>query len=81
LLVCSLKGGKKTALEFLIANGDSGGGLFIDKKLAGINSCVMADDKSLNSNYNDWSGHTRVSLHKPWIDKMIKILEEPQEQR
>lgn len=81
LLICSLNKGKKTGLEFLIANGDSGGGLFIDKKLAGINSCVMADDKSLNSNYNDWSGHTRVSLHKPWIDKVSKILEELQEQR
>jgi hypothetical protein len=81
LLICSLNKGKKTGLEFLIANGDSGGGLFIDKKLAGINSCVMADDKSLNSNYNDWSGHTRVSLHKPWIDKVVKILEELQEKR
>ena len=81
LLICSVNKGKKTGLEFLIANGDSGGGLFIDKKLAGINSCVMADDKSLNSNYNDWSGHTRVSLHKPWIDKVAKILEELQEQR
>lgn len=75
LLICSLNTGKKTSLEFLIANGDSGGGLFIDKKLAGINSCVMADDGSLNSNYRDWSGHTRVSIHKPWIDEIVTILE------
>ncbi|NDD84179.1 hypothetical protein EBZ38_07885 [bacterium] len=75
LLICSLNTGKKTSLEFLIANGDSGGGLFIDKKLAGINSCVMADDGSLNSNYRDWSGHTRVSIHKPWIDEIVTLLE------
>lgn len=75
LLICSLNKGAKTSLEFLIANGDSGGGLFINKKLAGINSCVMADDGSLNSNYRDWSGHTRVSIHKPWIDKVVTILE------
>ena len=75
LLICSLNQGTKTSLEFLIANGDSGGGLFIDKKLAGINSCVMADDGSLNSNYRDWSGHTRVSIHKSWIDEIVAILE------
>ena len=70
LLVCSVKGLPKTRLEFLIANGDSGGGLFIDKKLAGINSCVMAEDKKADSNYADWSGHTRVSIHKQWIDEI-----------
>ncbi|NBO99273.1 MAG: hypothetical protein EBU90_03980 [Proteobacteria bacterium] len=70
LLVCSVRGTPKTRLEFLIANGDSGGGLFIDKKLAGINSCVMAEDKKADSNFADWSGHTRVSLHKKWIDEI-----------
>jgi hypothetical protein len=76
LLICSVKDGPKTRLEFLIANGDSGGGLFIDKKLAGINSCVMADDGSPNSNFKDWSGHTRVSIHKIWIDEVIKLFED-----
>lgn len=76
LLICSLNRGQKTSLEFLIANGDSGGGLFIDKKLAGINSCVMTEDKNLNSDYQDWSGHTRVSIHKPWIDEIVDILKE-----
>ncbi|NBT08689.1 MAG: hypothetical protein EBS93_07615 [Chitinophagia bacterium] len=60
----------KTALEFLIGSGDSGGGLFIGNKLAGIHSCVMWDtkDKSAsNSRYGSESGHTRVSKYRKWI--------------
>lgn len=75
LLVTSVKLGKKTQLEFLIANGDSGGGLFIDQKLAGINSCIMSEDKKLDSNINDEALHTRISSHKDWIDKIIKNIE------
>ena len=69
LLICSpSKNKRKTTLEFLIASGDSGGGLFIDGKLAGINSCVIAD-KSPNSNYETESGHTRVSNFIEWIEE------------
>lgn len=72
LLICSIANHKKTALEFLIASGDSGGGLFIGNKLAGINSCVLAKDKNPNSNYGDESGHTRISKFVPWIKEIIK---------
>lgn len=73
LLICSaIKGDKKTSLEFLICSGDSGGGLFIGNKLAGINSCVFADDKKPNSNYGDQSGHTRVSKYAQWIKDRIQ---------
>jgi hypothetical protein len=57
----------RTSLEFLIASGDSGGGLFIGDKLAGINSCVMAVDKIPTSKYNEESGHTRIKKFIPWI--------------
>jgi hypothetical protein len=67
VLVCSASGGRKTSLEYLIAVGDSGGGLFIDGKLAGINSFVMAVDGKSNSSLKDQSCHTRVSLFKDWI--------------
>ena len=67
LLVCSALETNKTSLEFLIASGDSGGGLFIDGKLAGINSCVTAIDKKPDSTYNDDSGHTRISQFIDWI--------------
>lgn len=67
LLICSPSINKKTSLEFLITHGDSGGGLFINNKLAGINSCVMTTDNKPNSSYGDESGHTRISKYKPWI--------------
>jgi hypothetical protein len=76
MLVCSLQSKPHTSLEFLIAQGDSGGGLFIDQKLAGINSSVMTHKGgTLNSDIQDQSCHTRISLHKPWIDFVISELE------
>ena len=70
LLVCTASrpsSKDNTDLEFVIANGDSGGGLFIGNKIAGVNSCVMAVDKKTDSNYGDESGHTRVSSFVDWI--------------
>lgn len=73
LLICSPSKGSsdnKTELEFLIGSGDSGGGLFIDGKLAGINSCVMCEPgNSPNSSYGDDGGHTRISKYIDWIRK------------
>lgn len=58
-----------TKLEFIIAIGDSGGGLFINGELAGINSCLMSDTKTTNSSsYDDESGHTRISKYIDWIN-------------
>jgi hypothetical protein len=72
LLVCTpSRAYNKTELEFLIGSGDSGGGLFIDGKLAGINSCVMATDGKPNSTYSDESGHTRISKYINWIETTI----------
>lgn len=69
LLICSpSKHHLKTSLEFLIASGDSGGGLFIDGKLAGINSCIISD-KSPKSDYLSQSGHTRISKYIDWIEQ------------
>ena len=72
LLICSPSRVDKTSLEFLIGSGDSGGGLFIDGKLAGINSCVMSVGKKPNSTYNDHSGHTRISKFVAWIKENMK---------
>lgn len=69
LLICSpSKDRLRTSLEFIIASGDSGGGLFIDGKLAGINSCVLAD-KAPKSDYLTESGHTRISKYVEWIEE------------
>jgi hypothetical protein len=75
LLICSPSKVNKTALEYLIASGDSGGGLFIGNKLAGIHSCVMAADKKPDSSYGDESGHTRVSIFAEWINSTISSYE------
>jgi hypothetical protein len=73
LLICSPTIGKgKTSLEFIIASGDSGGGLFIDGKLAGINSCVLAVKQEPKSDYATECGHTRISLHLDWIKKHLR---------
>ena len=75
VLICSAskRNGKTTELEYLICSGDSGGGLFIDGKLAGIHSSVIGYDGKPNSTYGDESCHTRVSLYIDWI---IKTMEE-----
>lgn len=72
MLICSpsfFRDSNRTSLEFMIASGDSGGGLFIDNKLAGINSCIMAIDRSPSSKYNEESGHTRIKKFLSWIEE------------
>lgn len=69
LLICTPSNFQRTNLEFVICSGDSGGGLFIQNKLAGINSCVLAIDKKPNSDYGDEAGHTRISKYIEWIKK------------
>lgn len=66
----------KTTLEFLISPGDSGGGLFIDKKIAGINSYVYATDGKSDSDFGDVGCSTRISDYAEWINKTQKVLEE-----
>jgi len=42
---------------------------FIDSRFAGINSCVVAIDRSPNSKYNEQSGHTRIQKFISWIEE------------
>jgi len=72
VMFCSATGDRKTNLEFMISHGDSGGGLFIDRKLAGINSFVSAADGKTNSDYGDECAHTRVSMFAKWIKAHMK---------
>lgn len=57
-----------TKLEFLIAPGDSGGGLFIDGKLAGINSERITIVGNPGGSYESYSRHTRISSLIDWIN-------------
>jgi len=76
LLVCSPSRTNRTELEYCIASGDSGGGLFIGNKLAGINSCVIHDKGMIKSAYGTFSGHTRISDHVEWITNTISTIKE-----
>jgi hypothetical protein len=79
LLICtpSKRGDKDhTPLEFIIGSGDSGGGLFIDGKLAGINSCIMVEGRSPSSKYGEESGYTRISKFLEWINESKKKMAE-----
>jgi hypothetical protein len=66
-----------TALEYLIAPGDSGGGMFIydetiaDWSLAGINSFGYGLDGAADSDYGDLSGQLRVSSYDDWITETM----------
>lgn len=76
VLVCDANRDHRTALEFLITPGDSGGGLFIGNKLAGIHSFLMAIDGKPNGTYTDESAHTRVSLYADWVESEIQKYEQ-----
>jgi secreted trypsin-like serine protease len=62
-------------LEYQVAPGDSGGGLFINGLLAGVNSFIsgLYDDRT-DSSYTDISAATRVSRHTSWINGAIGAL-------
>ena len=71
LLICEMSKIRATSLEFCVAIGDSGGGMFIDKKLAGINCCVFHKNSSEMGKYGDSSGFTRISSYVDWIRFII----------
>lgn len=54
-------------LEYQLAPGDSGGGMFIDGRVAGVHSFISATDGSLNADYGDISASVRVSSSANWI--------------
>jgi hypothetical protein len=76
VLICTpTSGAGRFPLEFMITPGDSGGGMFIGNKLAGINSFLMAADKRADGSYGDESAFTRVSLYKDWVESQIRLHE------
>lgn len=76
LLICTPSRHNRTALEYIICAGDSGGGLFLGNKLAGINSFVMCDaGKVPDSRYGTEAAHTRISLYYDWVQTQIELHE------
>jgi hypothetical protein len=77
VLVCTPnRGAGRFPLEYMIAPGDSGGGMFIGNELAGINSFLMASDKKPDGTYGDESAFTRVSLYANWVESEIAKYEQ-----
>lgn len=66
---------KPLGLEYLPSFGDSGGGLFIGGRLAGVQSIgifVEPGDPPTFSDYGDLAGSTRVSVFNDWIDPLLE---------
>jgi secreted trypsin-like serine protease len=75
VVVCTPRKAGRFPLEFMIAPGDSGGGMFIGNELAGINSFLAHADGKPDGSYGDDSAFTRVSLYAAWIDEQIQLHE------
>jgi hypothetical protein len=58
--------------EFLAVFGDSGGPVFIDSEIAGVNSFIVDNNRNgLFADYGDYGGATRVSAFADWIDSVL----------
>jgi len=76
VLVCTpSRGSNRLPLEFLIASGDSGGGMFIGNKLAGINSFLMATNQRPTGVYGNEAAFTRLSLYAAWVNEQMEQYE------
>jgi hypothetical protein len=76
VLVCTAGnyGSPSTSLEFAIAPGDSGGGLFVGRFLAGVHSFVSVRGSiAPKSRYGDETAHTRISEETVilWLDEVL----------
>jgi hypothetical protein len=58
-------------LEFIPTIGDSGGPVYIDNKLVGINKYVKSSDGKSDSGFGDISGHIKIQMYKGWINKYL----------
>jgi len=76
VLTYSINNTNKTSLEFLISPGDSGGGLFIDKKLAGIHSFIYSKKGKADGKYGNVGCSTRISKYVEWIRKTKQIIKQ-----
>lgn len=72
VVACSPRKDGRFPLEFMIAPGDSGGGMFIGNELAGINSFLAHPDGKPDGSYGDDSAFTRVSLYRDWVESEIQ---------
>jgi hypothetical protein len=68
-------------LEFQPAPGDSGGGLFIGNRLAGVVSFLSAADGIADASFGDAGNYVRISRHLDLIDQALRELRNPTARR
>lgn len=71
MMVCGLRRGS-SPMEYGIAPGDSGGPVFCDGELVGLNHATMADKGPLRSREGEESCHIDVFEFVPWIERVIR---------
>lgn len=71
MIVCGIRRGT-SPMEFGIAPGDSGGPVFCDGELVGLNHATMADRGPLRSREGEESCHIEVFQFVPWIKRAMK---------
>lgn len=64
-------GTKLTSAEYIIVGGDSGGGVFLNGKVIGINSYISAKNRTPKGYWNDECGHTTLYYMKSWINTIL----------
>lgn len=72
MVICDGSKLDPTVLEFLPNIGDTGGGLFIDGKLAGITCLIIGKDGQANSQYGDEVGFVEIYKYLEWINDYVK---------
>ena len=71
-VICPISRGS-SPMPYGISPGDSGGPLFSDGKLCGVNSFTMADKgKTLKSRAGEEQGFARISVMREWIEEVMK---------
>ena len=72
-IICPISRGKSGPLPYGISPGDSGGPLFCNGKLCGVNSFTMDDvGKTLKSKEGEEQGFARISVLREWIEGVMK---------
>jgi hypothetical protein len=68
-----------TALESMLAVGDSGGGVFVDfgsgPQLVGLATFVLLNGDGINYGYGDGMAATRLAGHSAWIAETLLVPE------
>lgn len=71
LFECSMDQTDRVDLEFITTPGDSGGPVFNENRLIGVNQYVKASDGKADSSFGDRSGHIKIVSALSWIIENI----------